>query len=296
MLSGVRLTLMRNLTRVNRVGEQLVDVSTREWCSAALGTIRRRAALRPQSEPVGLVLDPAHAAVFTIEREDPAHSLGLGWGDDECALVRVIAKWHVAAHPHALFLRRGDLVADAFTGDLALELGERQQNVEREPPHRARRIELLGHRDERHSLSIEEFDEPGKISKRSGEPVDLVDDHDVDAAGPDISEQALQRGPLNIATREPAVVISVSAQNPALVLLAADVGLAGLALRRERVEFLLEPFLGGFASVNRATPAARVSPRHCCPLQLHLVPATTRRRRSGSSSTRRRADRTTLCR
>jgi hypothetical protein len=38
--------------------------------------------------------------------------------------------------------------------------------------------------------------------------------------------------------------------------------LAGFALRRERVEFMLEPFLGGFAGVDRAALAARLSPRH----------------------------------
>jgi hypothetical protein len=53
-------------------------------------------------------------------------------------------RW-VAAHPHAPLFRRGDLVADASPGDLALELGEGQQQVEREAPHRARRIELLAH-------------------------------------------------------------------------------------------------------------------------------------------------------
>jgi hypothetical protein len=42
-------------------------------------------------------------------------------------------RW-VAAHPHAPLFRRGDLVADAFPGDLALELGEGQQQVEREAP------------------------------------------------------------------------------------------------------------------------------------------------------------------
>src|SRR5438270_9133570 len=123
MLPGVGLTLMRNPTRVNRVREQLVDVSAREWCPAALGAIRRRAALRPQSEAVGLVLDPAHAAELTIQREDAADGLGLGRVDNERARVRVIAEGHVAAHPHALLLRRGDLVANAFPGDLALELG-----------------------------------------------------------------------------------------------------------------------------------------------------------------------------
>jgi hypothetical protein len=37
-------------------------------------------------------------------------------------------------------------------GDLALELGEGQQYIEGQPTHRARRVELLGHRDERHAL------------------------------------------------------------------------------------------------------------------------------------------------
>src|SRR4051794_5008453 len=88
-----------------------------------------------------------------------------------------------------------------------------------------------------------------------------------------IGEQALRRGSLEIAAREPAIVISVSRQQPTLVLLAANVGLAGFALRRERIEFLLEPFLGGFAGVDRATPAARVSSRHRRPLRLNVVPA-----------------------
>jgi hypothetical protein len=140
-------------------------------------------------------------------------------------------------------------------------------------PHRARRVELLRHRDERHTLCVEELDQPGKIGERAGQPVDLVDNDDVDPSRPDIGEQALRRGSLEIAAREPAIVIAVSRQQPTLVLLAANVGLAGFALRRERIEFLLQPFLGGFAGVDRATSAARVSSRHRRPLRLNVVPA-----------------------
>src|ERR1700737_810783 len=103
--------------------------------------------------------------------------------------------------------------------------------------------------------------------------VDLVHDPDIEPARPDIGEQALRRGSLEIAAREPAIVIAVSRQQPTLVLLAANVGLAGFALRRERIEFLLEPFLGGFAGVDRATSAACVSSRHRRPLRLNVVPA-----------------------
>src|SRR5207249_2110221 len=118
---------------------------------------------------------------------DAAHGFSLGRVDNERALARVVAERHVAAHPYALLLRGGDLVADPFAGDLPLELGKGQQHIEGQPPHRARGIELLGHRHER------------------------------------------------------------------------------LALCLERVELLLKPFLGGFAGVDGAALAARVSPRHGWP-------------------------------
>src|ERR1700737_4266526 len=50
------------------------------------------------------------------------------------------------------------------------------------------------------------------------------------------SERVVQRRPLHVATREPAIVVAGSGQYPALVTLAADIGLARFALRLERVE------------------------------------------------------------
>src|SRR5271156_4752605 len=116
-------------------------MTAREGFTAAFGAIRRCAAFRPKPETVGLLLDPAHAAELTIESEDAAHGLGLGPGrvDDERALARVVAKRDIAAHPHSPLLRRGDLIADPFAGDLALELGKGQPHIERQAAHRARR-------------------------------------------------------------------------------------------------------------------------------------------------------------
>src|SRR5439155_26996456 len=100
--------------------------------------------------------------------------------------------------------------------------------------------------------------------RRAGEPVDLGADDDIDPAPPDVGEQALECRPLHVATREPAIVVAGPGQCPALVTLATDVGLAGFALRLERVELVLQPFLGGFAGVDRAALAVRITPRHCC--------------------------------
>src|ERR1700730_13170321 len=50
--------------------------------------------------------------------------------------------------PQAFPLRCCDLVADTLRGDLSLELGKGQKDVECQPTHRSRGVELLGHRDE----------------------------------------------------------------------------------------------------------------------------------------------------
>src|SRR3954464_9146026 len=115
LLAGVELTPVRYPAGVNRVREQCIEMTPREGFAAALGAIRRCGAFRQKPETVGRLLDPAHAAELKIESEDAAHRLSLGRIDDERAPTRVIAQRHIAAHPHALFLRGGDLVADAFT-------------------------------------------------------------------------------------------------------------------------------------------------------------------------------------
>src|SRR5258707_4779137 len=81
---------------------------------------------------------------------------------------------------HILLLRGGDLVANALADDLALELREGQQNVERQAPHRGRRVELLRHRNKGRVLGVEDLDNLGKIGERAGQPVDLVDGNGVE--------------------------------------------------------------------------------------------------------------------
>ena len=67
-----------------------------------------------------------------------------------------------------------------------------------------RRIELLHSGTNVASCASKISTSRAKFGERLRQPVDLVDDEDVDPAGPDIGEQALQRRPLHIAAREPA--------------------------------------------------------------------------------------------
>src|ERR1700736_576738 len=117
-------------------------------------------------------------------------------------------------------------------------------------PHRGRRIELLRHRNEGRALGVEDLDDLGKIGERAGQPVDLVDNHRVDPTRRDVGKQLLQSRPIHRRAGEPAVIINRPQADPAFMPLAVDEGLAGFALRLQRIELLFEPFLGRFASVD----------------------------------------------
>ena len=119
-------------------------------------------------------------------------------------------------------------------------------------PMRGGGVEGLGDADEGDAVAVEHLDQPGEVHQRAGQPVDLVDDHDVDPAGLDVGHQALQGRAFQRAAGEAAIVVAVGNQQPALGLLAGDVGLTGLALGVEAVELHVEPFLGRLAGVDRA--------------------------------------------
>ena len=79
-------------------------------------------------------------------------------------------------HPHPLLLAGRELVADALGRQLALELGEGQQDVQQHPAHRIGGIELLRDRHERHAMPVEDLHQLGKVVEGAAQSVDLVDD------------------------------------------------------------------------------------------------------------------------
>ena len=73
-------------------------------------------------------------------------------------------------------------------------------------------------------MLLERLDQLGEVHQRAAEPVDLVDDDDVDQPGLDVAQQPLQGRPLQRAARDPAIVVAVGQGHPALGPLARDVG------------------------------------------------------------------------
>ena len=128
------------------------------------------------------------------------------------------------------FLGGSDLVADAFTGDFPLELGEGQQDVQGQPSHAGGGVELLGDRHERDAAAVEDIDELGKIGERACQPVDLVNDDHIDLAFLDVGDQPPQGWPLHRAAGKPAAIIQRRQHRPAFVLLGCNEGGAGFPL------------------------------------------------------------------
>jgi hypothetical protein len=136
-----------------------------------------------------LLRQGADRAEFEVEPEHGADGLGLLGHDPKLLVLGGIAEGDRSAHPKPLALGGRDLVADALADDLPLELGKRQQHVEGEPAHAGGGIEGLGDRDEREPMLVEQLHQLGKIRRRAGKAIDLVDHDDVDFAAPDIVDE-----------------------------------------------------------------------------------------------------------
>src|SRR5207253_4035538 len=121
-------------------------------------------------------IDSAEFEVSPVDQPDP---FGFVFDDGNLAVLHRIAEGQGTADPETLPLRGGDLVPDPFGGDFPFELGKGQQHIERQSAHGGRGIELLGDRDKRYPLGIEQFDQFGEVRQRPRQTVDFVDDDDI---------------------------------------------------------------------------------------------------------------------
>src|SRR5258706_2171299 len=102
-------------------------------------------------------------------------------------------------------------------------------------------------------MPVEQFDKLGEVREGAGQPVDLVDDHNIYLACLQVEKQRLQGGTIEGGTRQATVVIMIGNQAPALMSLALDIGLARFPLGIERIELQVEIMLSGFARVDGAS-------------------------------------------
>ena len=92
-----------------------------------------------------------------------------------------------------------------------------------------------------------------------------MDENAIDLAGSDVGEQALQGRTVHAAATEAAIVVVFGNGYPAGMTLTGDVGLAGIALGIQGIEFLFQAFFGGFAGVDGTADGGLVPGIHGWP-------------------------------
>jgi len=219
---------------------------------------------------VEIVCQRANRAELEIAREDDPDRLRLGWDHHDLLIHCRVAKRDRPPDPNALALGGGNLVPHPLPNQLPFELGKRQQDIEREPAHAGAGVEGLRDRHERHVMGIEQLNDLGEISERAGEPIDLVNQHNVDRPRPDIGQELPHGRTLERGAGECTIVVAVREQALAFVRLTLYICLAGLALGIERGKGKVEVMLGGFAGIDGAAQELMVGNLRAARLQADL--------------------------
>lgn len=244
MFGLVPLLLVPQLAKLCPVAEELVDVPLVDRSAVAGLAVLRGPRLRSHAIQFQLLDQRRTGAKFDEALKDVPDELGLALVRYQPPVLDVIAqRWH-AAHPHAFALAGCDLVADAFARDLTFELREGQQDVQHQPSHGCRRVELLGDRYERDAVALEHFDHLGEVRQAAREAVDLVDDDYIDLASFNVRHQAAQCRALHVVAREGGIIVVVSHRHPGSTARwrSHQVETDG---RRAMIETLLGGLLGG---------------------------------------------------
>src|SRR5262249_23968502 len=103
---------------------------------------------------------------------------------------------------------------------------------------------MLGHTDERHLVLLECLHQPCKVEQRTAESVDTMSQHTIDLPSLDIGRESLECRAVEIAAAIATVVVAGSKRSPTSMGLAVDVCFGGFPLGIERIEILIESFLG----------------------------------------------------
>lgn len=257
MLAVIDVSLMHGLADIQRVAQDMIHILLVEQIAAAFLAGAADIVLGAMAGIVQFLEQLRDGWFFDVSFVNMPDQRGFLGDDMQLAVFRAIAQRHGTAHEDALAAAGGEFIADALADHLAFKLREAEQDVQRQPPHRACSIEILRDGNKRHVVLVEGLDDVGKVGQRARNPVDFVHHDDVDLSSADVVQQAFQRRALYIAAGKPAIVIRLGDQFPSFMALGRDIGHACIALGIEAVIFLIQSFLGGFARINRATQSLR---------------------------------------
>ena len=131
MLAREHLALVSDFADIEAIAQESGERPTGERDASNGSSIRERAELGFDASPPQVSEKMVQAAEFQVASEDMADRFGLGRNDCDLSVLGLVAQGNHSADPKAFAFGGADLVADTLGGDLPLELGKRQQDIER---------------------------------------------------------------------------------------------------------------------------------------------------------------------
>src|ERR1700675_4186590 len=108
----VHLELVGDPADIDRVRQELIDMSPTEQSAAGRAATAVDADRKPKALSVETLLETHHASRLEVSPKEGAHDLGMILDDMQRALLNPVTQGNHAAHPHSLLFRSGDLVPD----------------------------------------------------------------------------------------------------------------------------------------------------------------------------------------
>ena len=145
---------------------------------------------------------------LAVQPEDALHHRSLPLiGNDELVAAAAVAEGNPAGRP-ASFLRAAlDAGSDPVDDRRVLELREHRQHLQHHPTRRSTRIERLRRRAKRDAEPVELFSQLRELSHLTAEPVDAVDEQQIDLLLARKLERGLQAGPVELRPRRPVLLV-----------------------------------------------------------------------------------------
>ena len=122
---------------------------------------------------------------------DPVHDDGLS--------IKTV--WRPAPHIVAFGTPGIESVLHTHLDAFAFKLGKDNADIEHRPAHRCGSVKLFCAGHKLHIVLLEQFHELCKVHDGTANPIQLVDDHPLNQAQPDVLQKPLEVGALNVLAR-----------------------------------------------------------------------------------------------
>ncbi len=180
--------------------------------------------LRPDAHGLTFAGNRSHVPTLEEAGEYVPDYLRLLVDSGQASALQIVAKRRPAPTPQPLKAHRTPLVANAVPRHLTLKLSKGEQDVHDQAAEAVGSVEVLGNAREGDAIALEPVQQADEVQQAPTEAIELVYDHNIDATAFNIGKEILHGRAIQGAAGLRGILVNLAGLDPALVLLALDIG------------------------------------------------------------------------